>query len=140
MLVVGDDAGREVVLHAVDQLEHLWELALLVRGDHLEGAEELGGRWRRYSLWGHLPWLCHPPRTAAPLATAARLEGAEELGGGGLECLLAPEDRVDGQVDRGRLHRAIAGGDAVALQRLASEGERGAWVRVRVRVRVRVKP
>ena len=43
MLVVGDDAGREVVLHAVDELEHLGELALLVRGDHLEGADELGG-------------------------------------------------------------------------------------------------
>ena len=67
MLIVGDDAGREVVLHAVDELEHLGELALLVRGDHLQGAEELGGGaaycgvthygsgtlW----LWRHLLWL-----------------------------------------------------------------------------------
>eukprot|EP00964_Phaeocystis_antarctica_P040684 scaffold23268_cov67-Phaeocystis_antarctica.AAC.1 len=91
-----------------------------------KGAGEL--RWRRCLLWRHL-LRALASRTAALLATAGRLEGTEELGGGRLEGLLAAEDRVDRQVDRRRLHRPVAGGDGVALERLASEGELGAGQR-----------
>ena len=44
VVIVRDDACGEVVLDAVEQLQHVGQLAVRVGGDDLEGSEELGRR------------------------------------------------------------------------------------------------